>query len=322
MTMGARAGLAGSCWRSVFGVALLSCACAMVAPTSAGVPEPDGESPLLAPAWELKTPEGGSVRFPQDAQHRPSVLLFWPSWCPYSRALQPYVQDIWSDYRGVGVNVWTINIKEKGDPVLAMRERGLSFPLLLNGDALIRPYRIERSPWLVVIDGQNRIVYTRPPHPPTPIEVAKDVRKTLNGLLGAQAVPLPTSYPPPYDLHLKGESSQSSRLVPARIAESEWQAWVEHYLSAIPAGERRAELPARGAISSGKQAIALAREVWTQIYGSETVKQQAPYRAYLDKQRWVVLADGQGGALGSGLILVVEASTGQVIRVTRAAASP
>src|SRR3546814_1904784 len=80
----------------------------------------------------LQTPDGKTVQFPEDARHQPSVLLFWPSWCPYSRALQPYVQDIWNDYRDAGVQVWTINIKETGDAVQAMHDRGLSFPLLLD----------------------------------------------------------------------------------------------------------------------------------------------------------------------------------------------
>ncbi len=301
-------------------VVLLSIACGLFATATAAAT--DAESPSVAPPWELKTPDGDTVRFPQDAQRQPTVLLFWPSWCPFSRALQPYVQDIWKDYRDAGVKVWTINIKETGDPLQAMRERGLSFPLLLHGDPLMRPYRIERSPWLVVIDRDNRIVYTRPAHPPTPIDVAKDVRKKLNELLGPKAVPLPTTYPPPYDLHLKNDGALSSRLVPTAIAESDWQPWVERYLADIPAGEKRADLPPRGKIDSGKQAIGLARELWTQAYGAETVKRLAPYRAYLDKQRWVVLANGQSAALGSGLVLVVEAPSGQVIRIANTGATP
>src|SRR3546814_8552213 len=142
----------------------------------------------------LQTPDGKTVQFPEDARHHPSVLLFWPSWCPYSRALQPYVQDIWNDYRDAGVQVWTINIKETGDAVQAMHDRGLSFPLLLNGDALIQSYGITRTPWLVVVDGNNRIAYTRPAQEASPVDVAKQVRKPLNELPGPRAVPLPGSY--------------------------------------------------------------------------------------------------------------------------------
>lgn len=272
----------------------------------------------VAPAWSLSTPEGKVVTYPQDAKGRPTLLLFWPSWCPFSRALQPYVQDIWTDYRDAGVNLWSINVKEDGDPVATMRERGLSFPLLLKGDALMHPYRISRTPWLVVIDGQQRIVYTRPANPPTPIDVAKSARAALNGLLGDKGVPLPTRYAPPYDLHLKKKEDMVDRTAPKPIAESEWQPWVTTYLGAIPALEMRADIAPRGAIAKGKAAIALAKELWARAYGVEAVDAQAPYRAFRKGSRWIVLGQGVDGKLGQGLILVVEADNGQVIRVANA----
>lgn len=283
----------------------------------------DPRGPLtVAPAWSLKTPDGQVVNYPQDAKGQPTLLLFWPSWCPFSRALQPYVQDIWKDYRDRGVHVWTINIKEDGDPVATLRERGLSFPLLLHGDALVVSYRIERTPWLVVMDGQRNIVYTRPPNPPTPIEVAKSARAALNALLGDKAVPLPTQYPPPYDLHLKKPGDLPDRSAPEPIAESDWEPWVARYLAGIPADEKRADLAPRGAVPKGKAAIAMAKELWTQAYGAEVVNAQAPYRAFRRNARWVVLGQGLDGKLGEGLILVVEADSGQVVRLVNAAKAP
>ncbi|MFT4046742.1 MAG: redoxin domain-containing protein [Solimonas sp.] len=65
---------------------------------------PAPAAPALAPAWQLQTPDGQTIRYPDDAHGEPTILLFWPSWCPYSRALQPYVQDIWRDYRERGVH--------------------------------------------------------------------------------------------------------------------------------------------------------------------------------------------------------------------------
>src|SRR5688572_2706555 len=133
--------------------ALLWVACAH------GVVAADVPGPIaVAPSFSLKTTEGKIVNYPADAQGQPTVLMFWPSWCPFSRALQPYVQDIWVDYRDRGVKLWTINIKEDGDPLKAMRERGLSFPLLLEGDAVANEYRVVRTPWLVVMDGKQNIL--------------------------------------------------------------------------------------------------------------------------------------------------------------------
>ena len=275
-------------------------------------------SPQLAPAWSLKTPDGKTVNFPKDAQGRPTVLLFWPSWCPFSRALQPYVQDIWNDYQAAGVKVWTINILETGDPVQTMKDRGLSFPLLLNGDPLRDSYGIVRTPWLVVIDGQNRIVYTRPSNPPTPIDVAKAVRAKLNELLGAKAVPLPTSYPPPYDLHLKKPEDLVDRRVPLKLPPAQWQPWSQKYLAGLGADERLDDGKTRGVIADGSTAIKAALAVWTEKFGKARVRDDAPYRAYRWNAQWIVLGRGLETELGNSLVAVFDADSGALRRVTDA----
>lgn len=294
----------------------LIAACALLMWLPAASRAADEPGPIArAPSWSLKAPDGQTVNYPADAKGRPTVLLFWPSWCPFSRALQPYVQDIWVDYRDRGVNVWTLNIKENGDPVAVMRERGLSFPLLLNADTVANAYQVTRTPWLVVMDGKHNILYTRPANPPTPIDVAKRVRETLNALLGEQAAPMPTRYPAPYDLHLRKKESLVDRTAPSPIAESEWQPWVAQYLSAIPADEIRADLAPAGSIGKGRDAIALAKRLWTQAYGPAAVDAQAPYRAFRQGSRWIVLGQGLQRKLGEGLILVVEQDSGQVVRM-------
>lgn len=278
-------------------------------------------SPAKAPGWILKTPEGATVKFPADARGKPTVLMFWPSWCPFSRALQPYVNDIWKDYKDHGVNVWTLNIKEDKDPVQVMKERGLSFPVLLNADDVALRYGLEYTPWLVVIDGQNNIVYTRPPKPPTPIDTAKEVRAKLNELLGpGKGVALPESYPKPYDLHLKDPATLNQRLEPRKIAEKEWGPWLDRYLAGIPEAESVKDFPARGEIANGKAAIALARELWTKKFGEDAAHDAAPYNAYRKDTRWVVVGNGLDGKLGSGLIAVFDAATGRVIRLQQGGA--
>ncbi len=267
----------------------------------------------IAPPWTLKTPDGHTVRWPQDAQGQPTVLLFWPSWCPYSRALQPYVQDIWRDYGDAGVKVWTINIKETGDPLQAMRDRGLSFPLLLHGDPLVHSYRITRTPWFLVIDGQQQVVYTRPADAPTPVDVAIAARKALNALLGARAVPLPESYPAPYELHLRNA-------VPPRRAEdaadnAEWLPWADAYLATVNVEEQVEWLAPRGAIADGKTAIATAIDIWSETFGADVARAQAPFRAYRRNDRWLVVGRAWAGQLGDGALLVIDADGGRVQRI-------
>ena len=292
-------------------------------PAQAEIALKNVKAPLQAPAWSLQTPAGETVNFPEDAHGQPTVLLFWPSWCPYSRALQPYVQDIWQDYAG-RANVWTINILENGDPVKTMRERGLSFPLLLNGDPLRESYKINRSPWLVVINAENRIVYTRPQNPSGPIAVTKAVRTALNDLLGDKAVSLPTTYPAPYTLHLQGgkRSSLAKKPKPPAPTAAEWQSWLQQYLAAIEDNQAVADEPARGPVADGKSAIRIAREIWTQRYGKPLMIAQAPHRAYRKNNTWVVLGTADSGELGKGLILAITADQGQVLDIAKGKGAP
>ena len=276
-----------------------------------------------APAWKLKTPDGKTVSYPEDAEGQPTVLLFWPSWCPFSRALQPYVQDIWRDYRDAGVKVWTINIMERGtNPVATMRERGLSFPLLVNGDPLIATYGIVRTPWFVVIDGKGRIVYTRPATAPSPVDVAKKARETLNGLLGDRAVPLPASYPAPYDLHLRKRGDEPSRLESAAVSDAEWFPWAEKYLAGVGADEVAPGIPLQSPVLDGRSAILLARQLWSEAYGAEPTNAQAPYRAFRRGTRWLVAGSARPGKLGQGFVLVIDAETGQVLRMREGERKP
>ena len=64
--------------RSVVGLLLL--ALSLGAPARAQYPDDN----LYAPSFSLRTPAGGSVRYPEVADGQPSVLMFWPAWCPLS----------------------------------------------------------------------------------------------------------------------------------------------------------------------------------------------------------------------------------------------
>jgi thiol-disulfide isomerase/thioredoxin len=284
------------------------------------LPPPTGKVGTPAAAFSLLTPAGSRVAFPQAARGQPTVLLFWPSWCPYSRALQPYLQSIASDYASRGVNVWTVNIDETGDPVAALRERGITLPVLLDGNAVADQYGVRLTATVKLIDSRGIVSYSTGEAAASPVEIAKQLRDALNTLLGSRAVPLPESYPLPYDFHLLSPAAEDSRKAPAPIAQKVWLPWVERYLATLQQGEQRQEIPAYGTVTDGKQAIGIARAVWSQQFGAEQTLIQAPYRSYRVDNHWVVLASGGSGAsaqLGEGFILVLAVDSGQVIRVAR-----
>ncbi|MES2682657.1 MAG: NTF2 fold immunity protein [Pseudomonadota bacterium] len=279
---------------------------------------PPGTVGSQGAAFSLQTPSGETVAWPAAAKGKPTLLLFWPSWCPYSRALQPYIQTIWQDYRDQGVTVLTINIEETRDPVAVMKERDLSFPLLVSGNAVADAYGVSLMPAVLLMDAQGKVVYKMHEKTTSPIEAAKQVRSTLNGLLGDKAVALPTEYPKAYELHLVALQGLNLKLAPIPIPQTEWEPWMDSYLATLKPGEVVAGITPHGAIANGKQAITIAREIWSRKYGVEQTLIQAPYRSYRVNNHWVVLASGNSGAaakLGEGFIAVMEVDSGRIVRV-------
>ena len=116
-----------------------------------------------APAWEGKGVNGETIRFdPAHLQH-PALLLFWATWCPYCRALMPYVQKVY-DAAGRGrLDVYAIDFKEDedADPVAELRERGNTFTLVRDGDAIAALYGVKGTPGLFLVDKDGSIVWRR-----------------------------------------------------------------------------------------------------------------------------------------------------------------
>lgn len=115
----------------------------------------------VAPAWSLESPVGEPIGFPEAAAGKPSIILFWASWCPYCRALMPYLDEIREQYAPQGVRVFAINIKEDGDPALFARESGFDFVYVLDGDPVAAEYSVRFTPGLFVVNADGTIAFRR-----------------------------------------------------------------------------------------------------------------------------------------------------------------
>ena len=112
-------------------------------------------------AWEGKGAKGQAVRFDPQHLHRPAILLFWATWCPYCKALMPYVQKVYDAAGKDKLDVYAIDIKDDGDPLAELAERGQSFTLVRDGDAIADQYGVKGTPGLFLVDAQGVIVYRR-----------------------------------------------------------------------------------------------------------------------------------------------------------------
>jgi len=116
-----------------------------------------------APAWEGKGIDGKTISFDPQHLQRPTILLFWATWCPYCKALMPYVQKVYEAAGRSHLNVYAIDIKEDADadPVAELRERKQTFTLVRDGDAIADQYGVKGTPGLFLVDERGEIVYRR-----------------------------------------------------------------------------------------------------------------------------------------------------------------
>lgn len=116
-----------------------------------------------ATAWQGIGIDGKPIRFDPDKLRRPAILLFWATWCPYCKALMPYVQNVYDAAGRDHLDVYAIDIKEEADadPAAELRQRKQTFTLVRGGDAIADQYSVKGTPGLFLVDVKGDIVYKR-----------------------------------------------------------------------------------------------------------------------------------------------------------------
>jgi thiol-disulfide isomerase/thioredoxin len=108
-----------------------------------------------APAFKLKDAGGTEVALPSH-QAGVDIYLFWATWCPYCKALMPYLQSIKQDY-GDTVRVYALDIEDDGNPRAVMARHGYDFTLLPNADPVMPLYGVRATPGLFLVDARGDI---------------------------------------------------------------------------------------------------------------------------------------------------------------------
>jgi thiol-disulfide isomerase/thioredoxin len=111
--------------------------------------------------WQGTGADGGTIRFEPDRLQRPAILLFWATWCPYCKALMPHLQSVYDAAGRQRLDVYAIDIKDDGDPVAELRERGQTFTLIRDGDAIADVYGVKGTPSLLLVDRDGTVAYRR-----------------------------------------------------------------------------------------------------------------------------------------------------------------
>jgi peroxiredoxin len=110
-----------------------------------------------APNFTLDTVDGKSKLNFSNYTNKPTVLVFWASWCPHCQKEAPRVQNIYNKFKAKGVNVVGISadedVSEARNFVTSYR---LTFPNAHAGSPaglkVINDYGVEGVPAIFVID--------------------------------------------------------------------------------------------------------------------------------------------------------------------------
>lgn len=116
----------------------------------------------VAPAWQAVDLQGEPVSFPELAEGKPAIFIFWATWCPYCKAFMPYLKKIHEDYGSERILIVAVNSKDKdGDKVAYVNALGFPVVAIPDGDGIAAEYGVRFIPGLMVVDGSGTVSYRR-----------------------------------------------------------------------------------------------------------------------------------------------------------------
>ncbi len=116
-----------------------------------------------APGWTGMDFSGNEVAFPSVIAGKPTIVVFWATWCPYCTAFMPYLGQIQKDYGQDRINIVAINAKERGAGDPAAYVDSLGFPVIgvADGDGIAEDYAVRFIPGLMIVDSAGDIAWIR-----------------------------------------------------------------------------------------------------------------------------------------------------------------
>ena len=144
-----------------------------------------GSAPKLevgdpAPAWTLADGEGREHSLAA-LRGKVVVLDFWATWCGPCKRAMPGLQSLHERFAERGLTVIGVSVRETGDPVEYMREKGFSYLGLVKGDEIAPAYGVGGIPHLFVIAKDGTIAFQTVGFS---ADLEQRIERVVEGLLG------------------------------------------------------------------------------------------------------------------------------------------
>jgi peroxiredoxin len=145
-------------WAFAFAVA---CAALFSAAASASVAVGD-----KAPDFKLTNViDGDKAVKLSDYTNKPTLLVFWASWCPHCQREVPVLQKVFTDLKGKGMNAVGISADQARDDAKGFVKRyNVTFPNAFAGNddgaKVIDSYEVQGVPTIFLLDKNRNVVWT------------------------------------------------------------------------------------------------------------------------------------------------------------------
>ena len=139
---------------------------------------PDGpHEGQRAPAFEAVRMDGSKAAL-SDYRGRPTVMVFWASWCGPCRKEAPDIARVAKSY-GTQIHLLGVNASE---PIEAAKraavQMGITWPVVMDPDGSIQAkYQVTGIPLVLILDAEGRVRHRNNGLP-------SDIHRLLDGLLG------------------------------------------------------------------------------------------------------------------------------------------
>ena len=112
-----------------------------------------------APDFTLPDPAGKKKSL-KDYRGKVVMLAFWATWCEYCREEIPAIESLYRDYKGQGLVVVAINIKDKRDDALAfIKKNKITYPVLMDPEGEVGLlYGAYATPTVYLIDRKGAVL--------------------------------------------------------------------------------------------------------------------------------------------------------------------
>jgi thiol-disulfide isomerase/thioredoxin len=111
-------------------------------------------------AFQAKTTDGKTVKFPSDFSGKIVLLDFWATWCNPCMEEMPDVVQLYKEFHHKGFEIQGVSLDQENTlPRMPdiMKSHGMVWPQIADGKgwdaALVKRYNVRSIPWTILVDG-------------------------------------------------------------------------------------------------------------------------------------------------------------------------